>query len=236
MPARVAALYDIHGNLAALDAVLQEVERAGADALVFGGDLAFGPQPRQVLERVMSLGGPVAFVRGNTDREVAERHGVEQGVRGWIAEVNAWCHDQLTPDQREFLLSQKAHVTLHVEGLGDVRFVHGSPRSDEEAIRRDTPEAEILPMVAHVREPIIVCGHTHIQFDRMVAGKRVVNAGSVGLPSAARGACWALISSEIELRETLYDFERAAAEIRKSGAPKAGEFADHILNPPVAGP
>jgi len=236
MLTRVAALYDIHGNLAALDAVLQEAERVGADALLFGGDLAFGPQPRQVMERVMSLEGRVYFVRGNTDREVAERHGVEQGVQGWIAEVNAWCHDQLTPDQRAFLLRQKAQVTLHVEGLGDVLFVHGSPRNDEEPTRRDTPEAEILPMVDHVSEPMIVCGHTHIQFDRIVAGKRIVNPGSVGLPSAARGACWALIGTEIELRETLYDFERAAAEIRKSGVPMAGEFADHILNLSVSGP
>lgn len=236
MPTKIAALYDIHGNLAALDAVLQELERSGVDAMVFGGDLAWGPQPRQVMERVMSLRGPIYFVRGNADREVAECHGVQQGVDAWIAEINAWCHDQLTPDQIRFLLNQKDHVALRVDGLGDVLFVHGSPRSDVEAIRGDTPYEEIEPMVAHVRESIIVCGHTHIQFDRMVAGKRIVNAGSVGLPSAARGACWALIGPEIELRETLYDFERAAADILKSGVPMARDFADHVLHPPEEGP
>ncbi len=91
-------------------------------------------------------------------------------------------------------------------------------------------------MVAHVRESIIVCGHTHIQFDRMVAGKCIVNAGSVGLPSAARGACWGLIGPEIELRETLYDFERAAADILKSGVPMAQDFEDHVLHPSEEGP
>ncbi|WP_304595995.1 metallophosphoesterase family protein [Alicyclobacillus sendaiensis] len=118
MPTKIAALYDIHGNLAALDAVLQEVERSGVDAMVFGVDLTWGPQPRQVMERVMSLRGLIYFVRGNADREVAECHGVQQGVDAWIAEINAWCHDQLTPDQIRFLLNQKDHVTLCVDGAG----------------------------------------------------------------------------------------------------------------------
>ena len=91
-------------------------------------------------------------------------------------------------------------------------------------------------MIAHVRESVIVCGHTHIQFDRTVAGKRIVNAGSVGLPSAARGARRALMGPEIELRETRYDFERAAADILKSGVPMARDFANHVLNPPDEGP
>ncbi|MCY0889113.1 MAG: metallophosphoesterase family protein [Alicyclobacillaceae bacterium] len=236
MAQRVAAIYDIHGNASALDAVLLDAERCGVDTFVFGGDLAWGPQPRLVMERVMSLVGNVHFIKGNADREVGERYGVEQGLDEGTAKINQWCSDQLTHEQLEFLNGLKDNVTVNIDGLGEVLFVHGSPRSDEEAIRRDTPESEIEPMVVSVRQFTIICGHTHIQFDRTVFGKRIINAGSVGLQSAARGACWALLGPDVELRETEYDYQHAAALIRQSGVPMANDFADHVLNPPAEGP
>jgi len=125
---------------------------------------------------------------------------------------------------------------VNIDGLGEISFVHGSPRSDEEAIRKDTTESEIEPMISSVKQSIIVCGHTHIQFDRTVLGKRIINAGSVGLQSAARGACWALLGPDVDLRETAYDYQHAAEQIRQSGVPMANDFADHVLNPPTEGP
>lgn len=236
MAKRVAAIYDIHGNASALDAVLSDVERCGVDTIVFGGDLAWGPQPRLIMERVMSLSGNVHFIKGNADREVGERYGVEQGLDDGIAQINQWCSDQLTQEQLEFLNGLQENVTVNIDGLGEVLFVHGSPRSDEEAIRRDTPEAEIEPMVISVRQSTIVCGHTHIQFDRTILGKRIINAGSVGLQSAARGACWASIGPEMDLRETGYDYQEASEQILQSGVPMASDFAEHVLNPPTEGP
>lgn len=236
MAKRVAAIYDVHGNASALDAVLSDAEKCGVDTIVFGGDLAWGPQPKLVMERVMSLSGNIHFIKGNADREVGERYGVEQGLNNWIAEINQWCSDQLTEQQIDFLNNQQEKVTISIDGLGEVLFVHGSPRSDEEAIRKDTPQDEIEPMISSVREPVIVCGHTHIQFDRTVLGKRIVNAGSVGLQRAARGACWALIGPEVDLRETKYDYQKAARQILESGVPMASDFAEHVLNPPTEGP
>ncbi|GGH73571.1 putative phosphoesterase [Pullulanibacillus pueri] len=233
---KVAAIYDIHGNDFALNAVLEEVRNCDVDTIVVGGDLAWGPQPALVMERLMALEGNVLFIKGNADREVAGRYGVEQGLDEGTAEINQWCTDQLTKSQLEFLNNLQEKVTLHIDGLGEVLFVHGSPRSDEEAIRKATPEIEIEPMIHSVEEDIIVCGHTHVQFDRRIKGKRIINAGSVGLQSAARGACWAILGPDVALRETEYNYQLAAEHILKSGVPMARDFADHVLNPPTEGP
>ncbi|GGE57187.1 phosphoesterase [Pullulanibacillus camelliae] len=236
MVKRVAAIYDIHGNVAALNAVLQDIQSCDVDTIVIGGDLAWGPQPLQVMERVMALKGNVHFIKGNADREVGERYGVEQGLDEWVATINQWCSDQLTPSQIAFLNHLEKQVSLTIDGMGEVLFVHGSPRSDEEAIRKATSEQEIEPMIQSVKQAILVCGHTHVQFDRMVCDKRIINAGSVGLQSAAKGACWALLGPHVDLRQTDYDVHAAAEHIRQSGVPMASEFADHILNPPNEGP
>ncbi|MED4017028.1 metallophosphoesterase family protein [Sutcliffiella cohnii] len=233
---RVAAIYDIHGNYSALNAVLEEIQGCNVDSIVIGGDLAWGPQPALVMKRIMALEGDVHFIKGNADREVGERYGVKQGLDEWIAEINQWCADQLTESQLKFLNNLQKEVTLNIDGLGEVLFVHGSPRNDEEAIRKDTSEIEIKPMIDSVKQEIIVCGHTHIHFDRTVLDKRIINAGSVGLQSAARGACWALLGPDVDLRETEYNYQLAAEQIRQSGMPMASAFADHVLNPPTVGP
>lgn len=232
----VAAIYDIHGNLPALEAVLQDISQEHADCIVIGGDVAWGPDPAGVMKLLMTLPGDVRFIRGNADREVAGRYGVEQGLEPWVADINRWCAGRLTPEQLEFLHDLPDSVRLEIDGLGSVLFVHGSPRSDEEAIRIDTPASEVQPMLEGVVEPTIVCGHTHIQFDRHIARKRVVNPGSVGLQSAARGACWALFGPGVELRQTLYDVKADAERIRRTGVPMAEDFAEHVLNPPLKGP
>ncbi|MFE1627399.1 metallophosphoesterase family protein, partial [Brevibacillus reuszeri] len=132
MVKRIAVIYDIHGNAPALEAVLSEIQNCKVDAIVVGGDLAWGPQPALVMERLLSLRGTVYFIRGNADREVAGGYGVEQGLDDWIAEINRWCAEQLSSQQMDFLRNLKDSVTLTIDGLGEVLFVHGSPRSDEE--------------------------------------------------------------------------------------------------------
>jgi predicted phosphodiesterase len=156
---RVAAIYDIHGNATALQAVLSEVQKCNVDAIVVGGDLVWGPQPALVIERLLSLSGKVYFIRGNTDRYVAGRYGIEQGLDDRSEKMSQWCAEQLSDQQIAFLQNLQENITLNIAGLGEVMFVHGSPRSDVEGIREDAPESEIAAMVSSVRQEIIVCGH-----------------------------------------------------------------------------
>ena len=233
---KVAALYDIHGNHAALKAVLQEVMDEKIETVVIGGDLVWGPQPKEVMETLFQYKERFLFIKGNADREVVHRYGTEEGCPDFVADMNGWCADQLSEEHLIFLKNLPEKQIVPVNGLGEVLFVHGSPRSDEEPIRVNTPEHEVTEMIHNTTENVIVCGHTHIQFDRIVAGKRIVNAGSVGLQSRAKGACWLLMDGDIKYRITEYHVEQAAAEILNGTCPYKKDFADHLLNPPDVGP
>jgi putative phosphoesterase len=233
---KVAAIYDIHGNVVALEAVLNEIHNRDVDIIVVGGDLAWGPNPFQVMDKLMSINENICFIRGNADREVAFKYGLDEGLEPAIAEINMWCADQLLEEHINFLKKLPISISLQLEKFGEILFVHGSPRSDEESIRIDTPDSEVIEMIKDVSPEIIVCGHTHVQFDRVAQRKRIINPGSVGLPSKAKGACWAIIGEDVEFIETQYDIDKAANFIRESGVPYAEEFVSHILNPPVQGP
>jgi putative phosphoesterase len=228
---RVAALYDVHGNLPALEAVLAELERDQPDLIVFGGDVALGPLPRQTLDRLLGLGERARFIRGNTDRELVRLYDRARGTPGTAAsppgsERLAWAADQPTPAQRDFLAGLPEHFVVEISGLGQVLFCHGSPRSDEEILTRITSEPRLRTILANVSQPVVVCGHTHMQFDRRIDGQRVVNAGSVGMPYEAQpGAYWVLLGPHVVHRRTPYDLEAAAKQIRASGFPNAEEFA-----------
>lgn len=228
---RVAAIYDIHGNLPALEATLAHIDELGVEAIVVGGDIASGPMPRETLERLRRLGDVVYFVRGNADRryEYPENASSSEDiwlVRGW------WADQQLDPEQRDFLDRLPKQAVLEVAGLDRVLFCHGSPRSDEEIITPATPDARLAQILAGVREEVVVCGHTHVQFDRRLGAKRIVNAGSVGMAYEAEpGAYWALLDPDVELRRSPYDFE-AAELIRESGYPGADEHIEMLFVQP----
>jgi putative phosphoesterase len=206
---RVAALYDIHGNLPALEAVLADLESVTPDLVVVGGDAVVGPFPRETLETLLALDERARFVRGNADRE-----------------LNGFAAEALTTEQRDFLAGLPLTVSLDVSGLGSVLFCHASPRSDEEIVTRLSPEDRLAPMLEGVAEEVVVGGHTHVQYERRAAGKRLVNAGSVGMPYEDEpGAYWAFLGPDIELRRTAYDLEDAAERIAASGYPDAEAWA-----------
>jgi len=144
--------------------------------------------------------------------------------------------EQLDDANRAFLGSFEPRVVLDVEGLGATLFCHGSPRSDEEILTRATSEERLARVLADVPQRVVVCGHTHVQFDRPAAGLRVVNAGSVGMPyESGPGAYWALLGPGLELRRTLYDLEGAAEAIRASSWPGADAFVrENLLVIPTA--
>jgi putative phosphoesterase len=230
---RVAALYDVHGNLPALEAVLGEVEELEVDAVVVGGDVAIGPMPRETLERLLALGERALFVRGNGDREIDDPPG---GDDLW-EERTRWSAEQLSRGQRAWLAALPDTQAVDVGGLGPVLFCHGSPRSDEEILTAISPEERVAAALAGVEEQVVVCGHTHVQFDWQAGGKRLVNAGSVGMPyEAAPGAYWALLGPDVELRRTGYDLEAAADAIQVTGFPAAEKLVtENVLTVPSPG-
>ena len=229
---RVAALYDIHGNVPALQAVLRDVEAAGVETIVFGGDLAWGPWPEEVLRTIDLLGDRALSIRGNADRAVAQ--GFEPGeVPPEVQAATRWCFETLDPARRDQLMGLPPSLVLEIEGLGETLFCHGSPRSDEESLTPGTPDARLQDILGGVTYPTVVCGHTHMQFDRRSGDTRVVNAGSVGMPyEGRRGAFWALLGPDVELRSTSYDIEAAAEAMRSSGCPEAhAMFGEPLLTP-----
>jgi len=227
---KVAALYDIHGNLPALEAVLAEVEEAEPDVVVVGGDIVLGPMPSETLELLLGLGDRALFVRGNCDRLMNEE--ITEG--GLNADRARWSAEQLARGQRAWLGSLPDTQSVEVDGIGPTLFCHGSPRSDEEILTAISSELRVAEAVKGVAEPVVVCGHTHVQFDRLAAEKRLVNAGSVGMPyESLPGAYWALLGPGLELRRTDYDREAAAAAIRATTFPDANEFAaENVLTIP----
>jgi putative phosphoesterase len=222
---RVAVLSDVHGNAVALAAVLAEVDREGPDLLVFGGDLTWGAEPMATYELAAARAAKAVFIRGNADRALV----------GGAAETDRerWMHESHSPEARAFVERFEEQAVVEVDGLGAVRFCHGSPRSDEECVTPETPEERVREFMADVGERVLVTAHVHMQFDREVAGVRSVNPGSVGLPYEARpGAYWALVGPDVELRRTDYDVAAAFAAYRESGFPDPEQMVELLEQPP----
>ena len=227
---------DIHGNLPALDAVLEEIKSAGVERIIVGGDVLPGPMPHETIARLLALDVPVQFIHGNGDRVVrAQMNGQEPTeVPEPFRDIIRWTAAQLSREDEQLLASWPLTLRVQVQGLGDVFVCHATPRNDLEIFTRLTPEERLLPVFAGVDAPLVVCGHTHMQFDRKVGATRVVNAGSVGMPFQDPGAYWLLLGPEVQLRKTTYDLEKAAALVRQTTYPRADEFAArNILQPPT---
>jgi putative phosphoesterase len=230
---RIAVLYDIHGNLPALRAVLAEVEHSGVDLVVFGGDVAAGPMPVETIDVLAAYSGPARFVRGNADRLMVESFdGKSKNSEG----PDSWPASVLSRQHRDFLSKFEPSVEIAVDGLGAVVCCHAGLDSDEvPIITPGTPVEVVAAAVASAHGKLVVAGHTHMQFDRRVANGRMVNAGSVGKPYAdLPGAYWALLGSEVEFRRTAYDFAAAAEAVRRTAIPQRDEWAADIIQPPTA--
>ncbi len=231
---RILALYDIHGNPDALEAVLTDPRAANPDAVVVGGDVVPGAFVAAALDRLdalsATLGGAVHWLRGNGEREVAAAvDGPPPAAGGNAAEMSAYSANELGPERARPL--GDLPLTVTVDG---VLFCHATPRSDEELVTRiSTPErwSEVL---AGVDLPLVVAGHTHQQDDRMVDGVRFVNAGSVGLPYEGDGdARWLWIEDGVpELRRTGYDAAAAGRRMRDASA-SLGDSVNASLIEPV---
>jgi predicted phosphodiesterase len=233
---RVAALYDIHGNLPALQTVLPEVQDAKVELIVAGGDVFLGPMPVETVDCLLNCGIPVEFILGNCEIAVLEQIAGREPARipeqyrpsiGWVAR-------QLGAPGSAMVSRWPKTLRVEVRETGSLLFCHATPRNEDECFTRLTPEDRLRPIFDSCGSDFVVCGHTHMQFDRTVGSTRVVNAGSVGMPFGEPGADWALLGPGVQLRHTLYDLEEAAQRIRATDYPDAGQFAaNHVLKPPT---
>lgn len=232
---RVAAIYDIHGNLPALEAVLQEIHQEKVDRLIVGGDVVPGPMPRETLACLKELDIPVRYIRGNGEVAVLQQMGGEKPaeVPEAFRSIIEWTAKELDPDHERWLASWPKTLSEEISGMGGVVFCHASPRNENEIFTRSTPQERLFPIFIGLDTTLVICGHTHMQFDRTICGIRVVNAGSVGMPFGEPGAYWLMLGPQIQLRHTSYDLVRAAERIRATHYPQARDFADrNVLQPP----
>lgn len=211
---RVAALYDVHANLPALQAVLADVQAVEVDAIVLGGDDLAGAWPAETAAALAAIELPVHRVRGNADRELV-------GAAGRApAELIDWVRARLDEQTLAEIASRPLTATLEIDGLGPVLFCHATPRDDTEIRTSLSPDERWREVLDGIEERVVVCGHTHVQFDRLVDGVRVVNAGSVGMAFEDEpGAYWAILGPDVELQRSTYDVEAMRASVAELGYP-----------------
>ena len=222
---QVAALYDVHGNLPALEAVMSDPRLTQAEIIVSGGDLVMGPCPADCLD-VLEADGRVRFLGGNGDREVWELD-----EEGDLAEAARWCNERLGRERLERVRAWPATVELEVPGLGATLFCHATPTSDLPILTGATPDEDVARELGDVAAAAVVCGHTHVHYDRRVGRTRVVNAGSVGMPyEGSPEARWAVLGlGGIELISTPYDAEAALEACRRTGFPLVEQWLEPAL-------
>lgn len=224
----VAVLSDIHAMAVSLEHVLGEPAVRAAEAVVVTGDHLWGPLPDRTLEMLDALGERGVLIRGNADREVLDLSRDDP--------VTAWGAARLTTAQRALVAAMPTQVVLPVAGFGEVLFCHATPRDDQEVVLADSRPQRWAEVFAGLDPAVgtVVCGHTHLPFVRLAAGRLVINPGSVGLPYGRPGAHWALLQDgAVSLRRTLIDPEelvrRTAA---KSSMPMVDEWlADFVRHP-----
>lgn len=232
---RIAALYDIHGNLPALKAVLKEVEKAKIDQVVVGGDVILGPMSKQCLDMLLEVKTPIYFIIGNCETSVLDyiKNKPLKNIPENVLKCISWTADQLPKKYIEFLAAWPKTITLNVKELGNVFFCHATPKSETQNFTRLTPIKKLLTIFEGTKEQMIVCGHTHMQFDLNIGKYRISNAGSVGMPFGNPGAYWLILGTKFDFRYTNYNFSKAANDILKTSYPDAANFAENnVLNSP----
>jgi putative phosphoesterase len=226
---RVLALYDIHGNADALEAVLADPRAAEPDAVVVGGDAVPGPFAAATLDRLEALPVPVHRIRGNSERGVAEAvDAPEPQPDDLVALTAARSAGELGAERSRAVA--RAPLTVEVDG---VLYCHAGPRRDDEMLTRLSGAERWEEVLAGVEADLVVAGHTHQQDDRRVGAVRFVNAGSVGLPYEGDGAArWLWVDGgEPELRSTAYDAAAAGRRMLDAGWPDARSVRAALVDP-----
>lgn len=213
---RIAVVSDIHGNLRALEAVLEDLERVRPDLVVQGGDVALGgPEPEAVVRRIRDLGWP--SVLGNTDQLMGDDPEVRGRVGGVVAEVADLARAALSPESIAWLTSrpmawQREHIAV----------VHSVPGDCWKVVPHDAADEVLVDTYSDLGTPIAVFGHIHHPFVRRLSALTVANAGSVSLAldGDARATYAVVDGGAVEHRRIAYDVERVAKDMLEAGFPK----------------
>ena len=225
----VLALYDIHGNVDALEAVLADPRAADPHAVVVGGDAVPGPFAVATLDRLEALAAPVHVIRGNGEREVAEAVGAPEPQPDDLVALTAALSAAELGAERAHAVAG-APLTIELDG---VLYCHAGPRRDDEMLTRLSRAERWEEALAGVEAAVVVAGHTHQQDDRRVGAVRFVNAGSVGLPYEGDGAArWLWVDGgEPELRSTAYDAAAAGRRMLDAGWPDERSVRAALIDP-----
>ncbi|WP_066633285.1 metallophosphoesterase family protein [Desulfolucanica intricata] len=229
---RIAVFSDIHGNKHALDAVLADIPSREPDLVVCLGDLVgYGAYPDAVVQTIRKSG--ILTVMGNYDDAIGNRRMVcgcdyqdEKAMEAGVKSIS-WTMGNTGEANKEFLLSLPDKIVKEIDGRR-VLFVHGSPRKLNEYLYEDVPAADLIPMLQEANADVLVCGHTHLPYHRVVEGWHIINAGSAGKPKHGDPrAVYALIEMgndiQVDFIKVPYDHESAARAVEKAGLP--AEFA-----------
>jgi predicted phosphodiesterase len=231
---RIALIADIHGNLAALEAVLAAIEQERPDEIVCLGDVAaMGPQPRETLHRLRALGCPV--VTGNADAELLDPSAMpaETDDACKFREMTAWATAQLDAADRAFIASFQPTVGIALSPQRRLLCCHGSPRSFDDVIVAATPDDDLAQMLSDAAAAVIAGGHTHVRMLRAWRGRELVNPGSIGLAyeffpdGSVRVPPWvefAILSYrgetlDVDFRRVPYDREATLRAMHERGMP-----------------
>ena len=191
------------------------------------GDVAEGPFPAETLDLLAALGERALWVRGNSDRSLVEAFdGVFQPTGGAADELVRWASASLTRQHRDRLAALPLTVSVDIAGLGAVGICHATARSDDEVFLVDSSIKHFREAFAGLEERTLVVGHSHMPFDRLFDRKRLINAGSVGMPYGHVGASWALLGPDAVLRRTAYDVETASARMAATRMPGVRAFIE----------
>ncbi|AGL03403.1 metallophosphoesterase family protein [Desulfoscipio gibsoniae] len=229
---RIAVFSDIHGNKHAMDAVLADIPGREPDLVVCLGDLVgYGAYPDAVVQAIRD--NAIITVMGNYDDAIANRRMVcgcdykdEKAMEAGVKSIS-WTMENTSEASKEFMLNLPDRISKEIEGRS-VLFVHGSPRQLNEYLYEDIPAGDLLPMLQEADADVLVCGHTHLPYHRIVEGRHIINAGSAGKPKHGDPrAVYVLINIgqdiQVDFVKVPYDYESAARAVEKAGLP--GEFA-----------
>jgi putative phosphoesterase len=179
---QIAIISDIHGNLVSLNAVLKDIESKKVDQIIFLGDAAtLGPQPSEVIARLIEI--KCLCIMGNHDEYMINPEVIKKYTKDKvITEAVAWCKDQLSKNDVDFLATFQRNIDIHITDSMHLVCYHGSPMSNTDIILAETPALQLDHMLDHDMPDIYAGGHTHIQMVRQFRGHYVINPGSVGQP------------------------------------------------------
>ena len=242
---KIAVLSDIHGNLLALESVLDDIQEKGCEKILFLGDYALaGPEPTDVVNFCISLSAHdnVEMIQGNTDKMISDysEEVYETVSKGAPIMANALKEEveTLSVPQKEFLKNLPATKELEIDGV-KILMVHGSPRKNNEDILPDTPLDKLEEMLERVDADLILCGHTHIPCGFQTNSKKtVVNVGSVGRPfTETPDACYVIVTTlgngefEVEHNFIKYDNFQASKILAARKFEGSEQLAHMLLHP-----